>query len=370
MIIELAEDLKPPLDGHELEVVDQICAVRRYGDNVLMGKPRLLRALAECEGLGLRARALLEQVADRQTQKQGLLRLVRRRVRICRIPGEVREDVRGAKVVDIGVAHIRELATMSKTVVLGENRRDAQLAEQMARYYLATIRKDVQGGMTLSCELRGGGGDTTAEEFRGIREEERFCVCVVDTDRAAPGSGCGATARKVLKEAKVGGGRTGVVLMPGRKAENVLPTRVMQKAVAEDPSKLEWIPRLEGLEQTEIGQEVRMYGDLKNGSTWRKMLASREDAVREFRERVAGTVAGLPGTREECVKRRKCMVDGKCECVIVPKFDGLLARAVGELERMTEQKLLEEVQGCVRREWQEVGGEIFSWICAGTKQFV
>ncbi len=312
-------------------------------------------------------RAILKRVHDRQIQKRGLREAVAFRVRVS-LTDESCVTSRGDRsIINIRLGDFRGFGSMSPTVILGENIRDARLAEVMARVYARS------NGMSQvkQCGVRmGGGGDTTAEVFREVRDETRLCVCVVDSDKAAPSDGMGSTARKVIREVDPEKPWAYVLVTECRESENQLSSRLVETAVNDDATLREMIPCLERLDTGASVSELRDYCDLKNGTLLEWVFALPAGSTRDFWIRRIGMCTILPLVRSECVERGRCCSVDECECWLMPRFgDGILDRCLDAMERMSTQKISEALCAPTRRHWVRIGSAVFSWTC-GTERVV
>ena len=364
MIIELSDDLLDDLSDQDLESIEVICQARRLGHHLLVGSDHLFLGLKKCMDLSKGARGILHKSGNRQRQKLGLIRATTRRVRVSRAGPPVGGDVSDTSVIDVRISDVFDIRTFAPSVVLGENQVDARLMVQMARYYATSKRSHIHQSIKMSCEPTGGGGSTTAITFRNYRDTPRFCICVLDTDRKAPCDGLGQTARRALNEFDSQKPWAVVITLKCREAENTLPTGIIERAVIRDWEKLDRVPDLELLNDSEIGRQVRDYCSLKKGATLDWLLSLSSGPIAEYWNRALPWAKSLPRVREDCVERAQCQRDGECECWLAPKFgEGVLGRCVDVLEEMTPQKVAESVCASTRRHWLSVGGEVFNWVC-------
>lgn len=93
-----------------------------------------------------------------------------------------------------------ELADSSKiqnTILLGENLSDVELYKLMGNYY---INKEKIKYMRIITDDLSGGGNTTDKSYESIFiKRDKFCVCLLDSDKKSSESRIGHTAIKVFK---------------------------------------------------------------------------------------------------------------------------------------------------------------------------
>ena len=366
MLIELSDDLATGLSDEQIASIDLLLHSRRLGNHILVGSERVSNALLELD-LSAGGRAMLRMVKHRQIQKSGLRSAVTIHVKVsCGNDSWIADTGNGA-VINVGLGQFHSFGSMSPAVVLGENMRDARLGETMARYY---ARERGMAQVKLKGRCRGGGGDTTAETFRGFRDETRLCICIVDSDRKAPSDRLGSTARKVLREVDQNKPWACVLVTGCREAENQLSSRLIERGVDDDSGRLGMIPILEELDSRDVVAGLRDYCDLKKGTTLGWVLGLPAGRRQDFWLSHIDGIRTLPMVKAECVERKQCGSANDCKCWVTPNLgDGMLEQCLNAMEMMSTQKIAEAVCPRTRPHWEHVGSAVFSWTC-GTERVV
>jgi len=115
--------------------------------------------------------------------------------------------------------------TIQKTILLGENPSDAEIYKIISDYY------QKQKNINYRClyEARGGGGNTVVKEYKPIHsQEERFCLCILDSDiRYAQQTTYGDTAKFVVDYDKQNtkNYKTTIKIIEVLELENLLPLK-------------------------------------------------------------------------------------------------------------------------------------------------
>ena len=367
MLIELADDLATGLSAEDIACIELILHARRHGHHRLVGSEYLFRSLRKM-GFSQRESVVLDRVRDQQIQKLSLRQSVTCRLRISHEVGPSRVATRDGTVINLRVSDLGDFYAFAPTVILGENAKDARLAEVMARVYATSKRMCTP----LSCMHFGGGGDTTADAFRSWRDEPRLCICLVDSDRDFPGDPLGPTARKVFDERDYAKKPWAVALATCcRAAENQLPSRLVERAVDDDPQLLDRVPDLEKISRIGKAGELRDFCNLKRGTSLQWVLAMPLGARRDYwLKRIAG-IATPSGGERDCAERQACCYPEGCECWIVRGFgDRLLDSCLDAMETMSTHKLAESLCSVTRPHWLHIGAAVFSWTCGAPRLFV
>src|SRR5262249_10646219 len=119
------------------------------------------------------------------------------------------------------------------SILLGENRDDADLYLLMGRAYAARLRWKLR----LDAEVRGGGGSTTEREFRGASSTGRLVLCIVYSDKRCHKGGMGSTARAPVDASSDVPRFQHVEVLPVRELENLLPLEYLGECLSRHGNK-------------------------------------------------------------------------------------------------------------------------------------
>ena len=368
MLLELSDDILTELDEQERLALELIIHSRRLGYHLLWGSDDLFRHLPDVvTSLSESARATLRQAWARQVQKADLRDSVKCLVTISRAAEPRARTLGEVTQVTLPLSHFRDLCTPAESVVLGENVYDARLAIQMARYY-----QEAHGllGAKLRYRADGGGGSTTAETFRGYRDDPRFCICIVDSDAVAPDAPVGRTATGVMALKRQGKPWAQVVILPCRTAENMLCNRMLRIALGRKQEIVERVTELEVLGGVEILRQVRDHCNIKKGTSLKWVYSLEEEVARRFWLRVVAMQHEVFALQRECTECEECLEPTHCQCWIIRGLHGkVLPRCVEAIEGMKPTEVSSALCEATRPHWTHIGGVVFSWIC-GTQMTI
>ena len=376
MLLELADELAGDLATEELEALENILLARRDGLHLLAGSDAVFAALVGADGLGRRERKILEKSRGKQFQKKALFQTVQRRVLVTRDRGPSLERDGDQEIAIVPLRHFAPYGAADRAVVLGEGEPDARMAVRMARYFAHTNRSLEQ--IALRPRVAVGGGQGTSGAMRRYREEPRFCIGVVDSDRAAPGCEEGRTATKARREVDAAKPWVGLHVIACRMMENTLPRGLIEAAFGGDHQKRGPLDDLERFEEDGTLARYREYCDFKKGTRLKWVFDRPEDA-RRFWLAPEAPLTAAPSVDEGCLARQVCAredgscarEDGSCACVVALGFgQPLLERCVDAAEKMPDQELQDLLCEKTEPHWRALGRTVFSWVCGTGKTIV
>lgn len=367
MLIELADELAADLAGDEVEALGNILSARRSGFHLLTARDEVFAKLRENASLADRERGILDKSRGKQYEKAGLLGSVSVRARVTRRTGPLLERNDDGETVVVPLRYFARYGAAGKSVVLGESDRDAELAVRMAEYFAHTRNLEA---VPLQPRVAEGGGQRTNRAFRRWREDPRFCLCVVDSDREAPGGCEGKTATAVRGEVDEEKPWAAVEVLACREAENTLPLGLIFDTFGNDGNYREKLERLKQFEDGAPFGAYRDYCDFKNGTTLRWAFRLKEEDSRRFWLGSEATATRAPLVKAECLREEACRRPREgpekqnCACEIAPGLGGkLLAKCLEVAENTPDRELDCLLCPKTRPYWRAVGRAVFSWAC-------
>ncbi len=163
------------------------------------------------------------------------------------------------QVFRLPIRHFSDFMTFGETVLLTENLTDARFYIKLTEAFLA---RESLGRLPLQYEIRGGGGNTTAQNYTEIQNtRQRLCLCIVDSDKKTPTDNIGSTAQNVLNSNDNNCLLTECYVIRPRDVENLIPISVLREL--EDVNYNSMIDFLTLLESKSA--EAKLYVDIKNG---------------------------------------------------------------------------------------------------------
>ena len=351
------------------EALELIARGRLEGKHLLFGKRDVMGELSSMPGLGERAQRVYGRVMDRLPQKASLVGSLTRRMEVVADDEELfprSSRVGAATVVRVPLCTFRDSTFIQPTVLLTENLRDARAALLLGHAFAI---HDGLGTIRLVAQERAGGGATTAETYAAIQAAGiGLCLCVVDSDRKCPSAALGSTARSVKRVDDASKPLCEVHTLEAREMENLLPTKLVAGIATGNRQREAGLIAIEQIEAIE--PEIRLYLDLKRGTTLRSMLEDGPDSpqARYWLSKIP-LLHGAAGVHASCLAASECREErsNPCGCRISEGFgDNMLENCLdGPMQKRGAHKLGETMRGAVQGPWEALGADVVAWCCAG-----
>jgi hypothetical protein len=224
-------------------------------------------------------------------------------------------------------------------------------------------------------KLAGGGADT-AEQYKRCQDgKNRFCICIVDSDRNFPGDRLKETASNVRALDDEAQPLCLYLHTHGHELENYIPTSWYSIVTEDDPSKRPAVEFLERLESS-TAREARKFVDMKNGLLLAQIL---EAAMKQPRGRTQDSfwldlLAVLDEVADDrialCLELQACQNLSNCKCRVMVGFGKHVIDKVIDLLHNTHWRRLENGM-CpdTRSDWEALGGTVLAWCCGTQAMF-
>jgi len=351
--------------------LDTLAMGFREGKHIVAGPLPTLNALLRIGNLEPKTKAALRFARDRFPELMALpAQFGCYAVVVPHSAGGIRKTSNGGRqVVEIPIGHFSDSSRIQKTVVLGENINDADLAVLMAEFFRS--QKRAFRSIPIRHESRGGGGGNLGDEYQRLHDgRERFTVIIVDSDKASPGSALGSTARAVLRVHADNGGPAmmEIVVLDCHEMENALPDVFYEEAFLSDHDHRESVELLRRLSQnSEL--EMRKFIDIKSGISLGQIFSmpANSPAKDFWSTKLTVLRAHSPLAAQhhaDCASSDSCTHPDACQCWFLrPNGNDILGRALELIPRFNAQQRNSFGPQCSQT-WNTVGKVVFEW-CSG-----
>ena len=161
--------------------LNNIANALREGKHLVIGSRAVLAKLIDCNFLSSKSTAIfrkaLSQLSDIGTLASHLDIHIRIYPTIPSYNGPVFNDK--IKCIDAPLDIFSDSSVIQETILLAENQIDAKFYELVARTYMW---KKNFGKLIIKLTKQGGGGTTTADEYKEIQDtKNRLSICIVDS---------------------------------------------------------------------------------------------------------------------------------------------------------------------------------------------
>jgi hypothetical protein len=339
--------------------IENLLLAHFEGTHVVLLFPDDARALQRHPlGWSPRARRALEHIDDSYPQISGLRDELAWSIALgigADFEGSAHEVAPGCRVIRLPLQAFARVPSTALSVLLGENRTDADLFVELGLMMRALRRWD---GIDLNHEPRGGGGDTTAIEFQGLADHGRMVLAVGDTDQRHPGSAVGGTYGKLARAAQGRPAHQRARPLHVRTAEALVPMAVYREVLT-SPERLTGVNRTEQLLRSAPADLLR-YAHLKDGLKLHQVESPRTEAEGAYWRGIAenaGRESCKRPTREQCTKREEC------GCYVVDPLGGqALVDVVAWMKTRKPKRALASRFGLPDdRELAALADEVLAW---------
>lgn len=284
MLIELINTRNIRLDDIHIEAcIQNILCSFREGKHIVIAEESFLKEIAAKTSLGTRtcntAQNILQKIRD-------LFLLKRSTTYYCKVDmsssstGIIRDNPSENCFV-VGYRFFNDSAKTQLTKLLCEDINDYKIYKIIAEHFKFTQKIR---GVNINFEVLNGGGASTKNNFEQIKTSERFCFCLLDTDKKHPKSKIGSTAGKF--NAASDSASCKHYTIGSHEVESLIPMGIIKEAISQkrlDNSYLFAYDQLNAL--VEYSPEVKLYFDHKMGITVNEAKELDEKYHDEFWEK-------------------------------------------------------------------------------------
>lgn len=348
-------------DINIVNALNLIAHSRRLGNHVVLGERKVIKHLATCEYLSEQSRSIYIKIYNQLSITREYTKNIYLSVEV--FSGSKLIVIKKGKftIIRLPVYYFTNLSILCKTVLLLEDINDSAVYKIILNYYLNNHNLE---NVKIDYETRPGGGQNTHKVFSDIqKEEERFCLSILDSDRKAPNLGMGNTAKSVLKINDSKKPLCDVFILNLREIENLFPTLMYKEVFESDKNKKEAIDFLETLDNSE-SQETRKYLDLKQGLKLEKIF--KESPEGEFRKYWSNFVMTFhPNMFEECLKGGECLNTNSCSCNVTKGFGQNILKEIED--KYNDKSVSHMISDELASEWNKIGSIITDWCCSSSR---
>lgn len=360
--IENQPDEKPEI----VEILAELARARKHGENILFASREVLKKLCVLHDFRDYTKSVYKAVLEESSQLHSLLGMLTYRI-VLKSPdypiSVINES--NSKTIYLPITFFEKTSLRAKVVLLAENRNDADFFVYVAKTYIASQGNNLRR-IVMDCECRGGGGSTTANEYKAIQDDTRgLCLCIADSDKKTPDDSLGDTARNLILVDSDDCVWTHLHIMGARFIESMFPLRILSECFSS--AHPETIRFLEAVDRG-VRPESRLFFNMKKGLTyWEIAHNGQGDEHKHYWKEVVDSVGGcLPN--DVCQTDLQCASRDKCDCYIVRGFGNDAMDTVRNiLPTITPHKMNEALCDHLRPEWEKIGELVTAWCIVGPK---
>jgi hypothetical protein len=376
MLLVLDDSLKNALDQNVvLEALENIALGRREGKHLIFSNRKTLESFKNCSSLSTRTRQVYLKLYTQFPELPHPQTFVRR-VEVVALDSGLSSRMEGhCKVISIPAHYFCDSALIQKTLLLTENLDDATFYKTIAEIYLRW--KKLKKKITILLDPYLGGGSTTVTAYKLIQNnQERFCLCFLDSDKKSSSSPFGNTAKNVVAIDDPNKPFCEYFVIGVREIENLIPTRLYSEISSGDPNRMAGVNFLERLEKSTL-TEARKYLDIKKGLKLGEILSASSNTPfsTDWLNGLNDLYPLAISISKTCLNDQVCLKSENCDCIITTGLgDNILKTVVEQIEKPTqyqlrEPKIAKMVDQLLKPEWEKIGEIITAW-CCGTRKMI
>ena len=288
------------------------------------------------------------------------------------LPTCLREKAQFVSLTDL------QKKNFSPTVLLGENLDDCEFYKLLALYY---EKKHKIAGFWCHCETENGGGSTTYQAYKNaVSNNNKFCLCIVDSDMHYAGTQVAkgptfCALNKADRELKRQGNGIFCGLLPLQvmEVENLVPYSLLEEIFSSEPVCKDGLIILKSMIDTFPKDESNpvLFYDFKQGLRVKDCAKCVHTDLADYWRNVFdlindGIFTPYDGYDEESFKalekdkKEACIKKGLQQKGILPKSVKHIKEnylTPGHIELLTIDEYLVTI-------WEKIGTTVFSWTCA------
>lgn len=349
-------------DETTIEALGVMATACREGKHALFAKRGVLKQFSECSDLSRPTRSLYKKLASKASLFPDWIKIyaeVSSNITILS-----KESIRdnSKTVIKIPTSLINS-SVMQETILLCENINDGEFIGQIAlKFY--KYKQPVNINLIHCYSKQNGGGNTTHLPYAENIRQKKLCLCILDSDKSAPGYDIGETAKRVQRvhdtpPQDYTSFLSHYHVLEVRELENLIPTPFYIDFSSNIPDHKKGVAFLQN---TLANPDVQRYSDLKKGLKLYKLLENSQSALFRFWEPILQTQE----ISLICSQPTSCSNLASCQCSVVPGLgDKILERIQEFVAQKPERELFEKIQEAqLETDWLELGQLIFDWCCA------
>jgi hypothetical protein len=330
--------------------ITHLLNAHREGRHFLLIDRDLSRSLKAMPGLSIDSISMLKRLGQSSTQYMNITSMVNT---YCLVVNSdffsASVDGLGSKVIRVPFAAMANSCLSRETKFVAENLVDIEFYTKIA---LASFLPLGIRGLNIKFEPDMGGGSFTSVVYEKNQIQNRFCFCVVDSDKYCPASCSGDTSQRLSRTNSTDSFLSDFCVIDTRTIENLIPDNLIKLL---SPDRLSVYAGL-----IDRFPFLRWHLHLREGLRLKDVIKGRIitqcDELKEF------ILNDLFHGSNPCLNSDSCLEPSDCECIVFRGFGpAMLKECLKEMERTSNHKLFEMLSDSLREKWLRLGLSLISW---------
>lgn len=345
--------------------LENLALAAREGKHFVIAERETLKKIIECPDLNRNQKAIYKTLLNKSAEFREYLSIVSKYIEICQpCPYPHIDSSSGKDIIKVSPKFFDDSETIQKTILLCENSEDTIFYEQITNFY--RFRQKIKG-IRIDFEPRGGGGSTIADEYNNIQQEKkRLCLCIVDSDKIAPHSSLGNTAKKIQEIDNSDEIKTELLILDVRDIENLIPNSILSEIIDGNNDREKAWTIFNAIQNSHVS-EIRNFLDIKEGTLLKTIINNTSQETKLFWEDKFIEILNFNTNIDQwCVDNWQCQKKTKCDCYISLGFGKkTLDDTNSWFNSQTNLKVLSSmIDQSLYLEWERIGKKIMNWCLA------
>lgn len=276
MLIYISDEITQSVISNNktsINAINIISLGRRHGKHILLSSRNNLKILKNCNQLNNDSIAVFSHLYENYPIIASIISKLSFYVKI--VNGQNHMNLfteNNTNILELSSDYFQDINIVTETVVIAENQSEIDFYEYISEYY-----KGINGLSLIPCNFNPmmGGGSTSHTVYSHEQEKEnRFCLCLADSDKLHPKSKLGNTVKLLLKADDETKKLSHLHYLTVREIENLIPLSILERVCKDD------INHNKGLESfkkilTSSNYKDYLFLDIKKGLTlvnYRKIM--------------------------------------------------------------------------------------------------
>lgn len=262
MIIVIDKIDEALIDNDKIRAIENILRAFGEGKHVVWMPSDIASQLIESGKFANYSLRILYELKDRSRLTKSLLNDFEFHLHITFDDADTLEFAKPDKMI-AGFKRVIDSGHLQETVFITENLNDAHIYEHGSKSFL--ILKKLYSEYDIKFRKLNGGGNTTIDVFNEELADERFLLCLLDSDKKHPKGKLGDTAAR-FNDVKHGYGEGYYLeVLSCTELENIIPYKLVKEVISKyKPDALD--------EFNKVTKNLRKYSDHKKGLTIKDAL--------------------------------------------------------------------------------------------------
>lgn len=355
-------------DADAIEFLEQLILHRKKCKNLVIAERSVLHDLSKSEKLSQVVRNYCRILKNRSSEFRMILSESRRYYKVVSAyEGDKIVENNGQIIIHLSMKEGNQTDFTDRCVLLAESTDDIEFYKLIGSYYLKTC---CVNHMSISFEEMIGGGDTISRMLECILDEnQRQCLCIIDSDKKYPGADCGNTLQKAADIIKRKGTEHAELCpLYVHEIENLIPVGMLDEICINMPDTKTGIAFLKFLLDKDSSENSPVfYFDYKKGIPKDKFIL-KDNPDKDYQKKFRRSENYRSYWKQYIEAYGKKLEASSSDPVIPGVCEKILKYAIQYLKKDIQTKIeVGAKKNYIQNLWIALGAVIVTWGCVGNR---